>query len=195
MLFFTVIALLSLFAIYQTCKKCRDIQNDFTRIYRKYNPKRNVISQAKLKDNLLMKSLSFFNYPKSHMSHRLFKTVEFFTAETIISHCIDILKCNDAYKNIHSIVKITNLLDEYKNIFPDNDEIINSLIYKIYINSLNIETDIYMLYKTLNEVLKSLTKKSINSNVLLCYKNYYWYPNLQYRVKHLIHFIKMNARK
>jgi len=195
MMFYTFIALASIFAIYRTCKKCRNETGTFTKLYRNYNPKRNVIQREKLQDNLLMKGLSFFNYPKSYMSHRLYKTVEFFTAETIISHCIDIMNCNDSYKNIKSIVKITNLLEEYKNIFPDNEYILDSLIYKIYINSLNIETDIYMLYKTLNEVLKSLTKKSIDTNVLLFYKNHYWYPTLQYRVKHLIHFIKSNVKK
>jgi hypothetical protein len=142
-----------------------------------------------------MKSLSFFSYPKSYMSHRLFKTVEFFTAETIISHCIDIMKCGDSYKNIKSIVKITNLIDGYKNIFIDNDNAIDSLIYKIYINMLNIDTDIYMAYKTMNEILKNLTKKKINDDMLLHYKNYYWTPGLQYRVKHLIHFIKKNVRE
>jgi hypothetical protein len=195
MLFYTAIFIASVFVIYRTYNKCKNIQNDFTKLFRDYEPKRGVISANKLQDNLLMKSLSFFNYPKSHMTHRLFKTIEFFTAETIISHCIDIMKCDDSYKNIKSIVKITNLIDEYKNIFPGNDEVIDSLIYKIYMNCLNIETDVYMLYKTLNEVLKSLTKRTINSYILYFYKNYYWSPHLQYKVKHLIYFIKTNVKK
>ncbi len=195
MLFYIFIALASAIAIFRTCKKCKDSQSDFTRLYRNYNPKRNIIPKEKLQEVLLMKSLAFFNYPKSHISHKLFKTIEFFTAETIISHCIDIMKCNDSYKNIKSIVKITNILEEYKNIFPDNYSVIESLVYRIYINSLHVETDIYMLYKTINEVLKTLTKIKINPVMLLLYKNYYWYPKLHYRVKHLIHFVKMNVKK
>jgi hypothetical protein len=151
--------------------------------------------RKELKNKLLVKSLNFLNNKNIHMSHRMFKTLEFYVAESVIGMVIAISNTEDSYHRVKYIVKITNLIDDYKNIYYSNDEINISLVYKIYQNMLRIETDIYELYKVMNQVLKTTIHKQINRGIISLHKNFFWYPELRYRHNVLLQFVKNNINK
>lgn len=184
-----------LLIIYLTRRKCKEHKTEFDLLFGHYSPERRYLMRKELKNNLLVKSLNFLNHKKVYMSHRMFKTLEFYIAESIIGMAIAVSNTEDSYHRVKYVVKITNLLDAYKNIYHNNDDVIVSLVYKIYQNMLRIETDIYELYKVMNEILKTIVHKQINKGVISLYKNFYWQSNLRYKHNSLIEFVKNNINK
>ena len=195
MLLYINIVVAILLTIYFCRPKCKEIKNEFGVLFQRYDPERRYFLRKELKDNLLIKSLNFLDNKKVYMSHRMFKTLEFYVAESIIGISIAISNTEDSYHRIKYIVKINNLIDDYKNIYYNNNDVIDSLIYRIYQNMLKIETDIYTLYKVINEVLKISTHKQINRNLLTLYKNFYWYSTLRFKHNTLVQFVKNNINK
>jgi hypothetical protein len=184
-----------LLTFYFNRNKCKESKDEFSVLFGHYNPERKCLSSKELKNNLLDKSLSFLDSKNPYITHRMFKTLEFFVAEQIIGTSIIIMNCDDSYNRIKNIVKIHNLIDEYKSIYHNGDEILISLLCKIYQNMLKIETDIYELYKVINGILKTTTHKQLNKSVIVLYKNFYWHSTLKYKGKSLFSFIRGNLNK
>jgi hypothetical protein len=194
MFLYVNIGIAILLVVYLCRGKCKETRNEFSMLFGGYNPERQCMSKKELRNNLLIKSLAFLENKKVYMTHRMFKTLEFYIAENIIALSIAISNSDDSYNRVKYIVKINNLIDEYKNIYYNNDDVINSLVYRIYQNMLRIETDIYELYKIMNEILKTTVRRQINTGLFTLYKNFFWHSTLRYRYNTLLNFAKSNIK-
>ena len=185
----SLVAGIATYYIYQKCvKKKRKINMMFDL----YFPNRDITTSRVLRQHLLDKTLNFLDRNNIYMSHRMFKTLEFYVAEKIILYSLDVINKGDSYHQIKNIVKIDKLVDEYKNIFYENNELMISLVHRVYKNMLNINCDIYELHKTINNILKTTVKREINSEVMTLDKNFYWHMGMKYKAKGLINFIRNN---
>ena len=179
-------------ATYYIYRKCIEKKRQIDAVFDLYSPSRNVKSSRTLRLHLIDKTLSFLDRNTVYMSHRMFKTLEFYVAEKILLYAMDTINKNDECVQIKNIVKIDKLIYDYKNIFYEHNELMTSLTHKVYRNMLSINTDIYILYKTVNNILKTTIKREINNDMLSVYKNFYWYNGMRYKGKSLITFIRNN---
>lgn len=191
MLLYIVVSLVA-GATYCIYRKCIQKKRKIDMLFALYCPNRDITSSRVLRQHLLDKSLNFLDRNNVYMSHRMFKTLEFYIAEKIIMYSMDVINKGDSYHHIKNIVKIDKLVDEYKNIFYEHNELIISLLHKVYQNMLNINCDIYGLHKTINTILKTTVKREIDASVMTLEKNFYWYPGMKYKAKGLINFIRNN---
>ena len=77
-----------------------------------YNPERKVLDVVSLK-NILNKIGNFIESGKTYMTHKVFKTIEFFTAEVIIRNSIFIANTNDDYLKVMAQQKIHSVITRY----------------------------------------------------------------------------------
>jgi len=192
MLFYIVASLVAGIASYCFYRKCMQKRRKIDMMFDLYFPTRELKSSRLLRQHLLDKSLTFLECNKINMSHHMFKTLEFYVAEKIIIYSMDAMNKGDSYHQIKNIVKIDKLVDEYKNIFYENNELITSLAHKVYKNMLSVKCDIYGLYLTINGILKITIKRELNTEIMTLRKNFYWHQGMKYKAKGLITFIRNN---
>jgi hypothetical protein len=168
---------------------CNNKENTYELILNHYNPTRKI-DFNKLKNHSQCVIIPFIEYGPKNMTHKVFKTIEFTTAEMLIRLCVFRISTKDDY--IQGLIdeKIRKLILTHLEIFEYSDDLAVSLIHKVYMNLCNIDTD---LLNTLNEVNKQLMlnlRVCIDKNTLSLNKNFFWTFNLKYNINNLTTYIK-----
>jgi hypothetical protein len=182
----TLIPILYLLYKYVSCK---EKENSYDLVIKNYKPERKI-DFNKVKNHSQCIIIPFLAQERKYMTHRVFKTVEFTTAEMLIRLCIFKLNTRDEY--IQSLIneKIRNLIINYLEVFNYSEELANSLTHKIYMNLCKTELD---LFNVLNEVNKQLyinLKTVIDKDIIGLPKNFFWHFNVKYSLNNLVSYIK-----
>lgn len=154
----------------------------------KYDPERKILDVSSLK-NILTKVNVFVDSGKTYMTHKLFKSIEFFTAEVIIRNSIFIANTNDDYLKVLAQEKIHNVIKMYIDIFDENkSELIESLKFRLFQNLCKINNDIYNTFKVINKQICKNLDTDYDPEIIHLDKNFFWYPGIKYSIEKLQEF-------
>lgn len=184
-----ILSLIPILYFLYRCTNCTHKENTYELILARCNPTRKI-DFPKLKNHSQCIIIPFIGCEAKIMPHRIFKTIEFTTAEMLTRLCIFKLSTKDDY--IQGLIdeKIRKLILTHLKIFEYSDDLAVSLVHKVYMNLCNIDTD---LFNTLSEVNKQLMfnlQVCIEKSTLTLNKNFFWTFGLKYNLDNLITYIK-----
>jgi hypothetical protein len=184
-----IVLSISIIVAYLSCKyRYRlDPQEVFWKtLFSNYQPIQTYTNLEELNERYIRISNRFMDQEASCITHKMFKNIEFITAEKLIALANNINISNDSFIIVQDREKMYKILTRYLLIFEsdDKDGAIKSLKYRIYMNCTKLQGNVYGIMSIINLFLWNNFKSNIDEELLQTFKkNDFWYHHLFYDYK------------